>query len=105
MPQKYSREFRGRTVGLAFDKLRYNPGVQRAEIISDTGLGVLIVVNHCIAGWFKKRQAGEKPEVRRVEFSEIRRLRKENAEIKRTNEILKLESAFFAKELDHPGTK
>jgi transposase len=35
-----------------------------------------------------------------VELEELRRLRKENAELKRANEILKAASAFFAQELD-----
>ena len=48
---------------------------------------------------------GQRPGLSRDESFEIRRLRKENAELKRTNEILKLASAFFAKELDHPGMK
>jgi transposase len=34
------------------------------------------------------------------ERDEIRRLRKENFELRRTNEILKSASVFFAKELD-----
>ena len=34
------------------------------------------------------------------EVEELRRLRKENAELKRANEILKAASAFFASELD-----
>ncbi|NMX04541.1 transposase, partial [Mobiluncus mulieris] len=46
---------------------------------------------------------GERSGVTREESAEIRRLRKENAELRRTNEILKLASAFFAKELDHPA--
>lgn len=48
---------------------------------------------------------GQRAGLSREECAEIRRLRKENAELKRTNEILKLASAFFAKELDHPGMK
>jgi transposase len=35
----------------------------------------------------------------------LRRLRKENAELRRANEILKAASAYFAKELDRPRTK
>lgn len=35
--------------------------------------------------------------------AENRRLRKENAELKRTNEILRTASAFFAAELDRPA--
>jgi transposase len=36
------------------------------------------------------------------ESEELRRLRRENAELKRANEILKAASAFFASELDPP---
>lgn len=34
--------------------------------------------------------------------AEIKRLRKENAELRKANEILKAASVFFAKELDRP---
>lgn len=36
---------------------------------------------------------------------ENRRLRRELAESRRANEILKAASVFFARELDHPTTK
>lgn len=36
--------------------------------------------------------------------AEIRRLKRENAELRRANEILKTASAFFAAELDRPTT-
>jgi transposase len=36
------------------------------------------------------------------EHVEIKRLRRENAELRRANEILKAASAFFAAELDRP---
>ncbi|CAG7608245.1 Insertion element IS6110 uncharacterized 12.0 kDa protein [Leucobacter soli] len=36
---------------------------------------------------------------------ENRRLRRENAELKKANEVLKAASVFFAKELDRPRTK
>ena len=35
-----------------------------------------------------------------AEAEELRRLRKENAELRRANEILKAASAFFAQEMD-----
>jgi serine/threonine-protein kinase len=38
------------------------------------------------------------------EHAEIRRLKRENAELRRANEILKAASAFFAAELDRPQT-
>ena len=105
MPRKFSQEFRDRAVGLVFDRLRDDPG-SRAAIISDTGLK-LGVSRESLRRWVVQAEIdqGERPGVSREESAEIRRLRKENAELKRTNEILKLASAFFAKELDHPGTK
>ena len=36
------------------------------------------------------------------ESAELKRLRRENAELRRANEILKAASAFFAAELDRP---
>ena len=42
------------------------------------------------------------PGVSSEESAEIRRLRRENAELRRANEILKVASAFFAAELDRP---
>ncbi len=44
---------------------------------------------------------GDRPELlSSTEREEIRRLRKENFELRRANEILKSASVFFAKELD-----
>lgn len=44
---------------------------------------------------------GKRPELMSTqEREEIRRLRKENYELRRANEILKSASVFFAKELD-----
>jgi transposase len=39
------------------------------------------------------------------EPAELRRLRRENAELRRANEILKTASAFFAAELDRPTSR
>jgi transposase len=39
------------------------------------------------------------------EREELKRLRAENSELKRANEILKAASALFARELDRPRTK
>ncbi|WP_297589876.1 IS3 family transposase [uncultured Mobiluncus sp.] len=102
MPRKYSQEFRDRAVGLVFDRLRDDPG-SRAAIISDTGLK-LGVSRESLRRWVVQAEIdqGERPGVSREESAEIRRLRKENAELKRTNEILKLASAFFTKRARPP---
>jgi transposase len=53
-----------------------------------------------------RRQAeidqGTRPGVSSEEHAEIRKLKRENAELRRANEILKAASAFFAAELDRP---
>jgi transposase len=46
--------------------------------------------------------AGTRPGTTSVESAEMRKLRSENRELRRANEILKVASAFFAAELDRP---
>jgi transposase len=45
---------------------------------------------------------GQRPGVTSEESAELRRLKRENAELRRANEILKAASVFFAAELDRP---
>ena len=60
--------------------------------------GLLGVPPDTIRGWVDRARvdAGEKPGVTTAEREEIRALRRELAEVKRANEILKTASAFFA---------
>jgi transposase len=46
---------------------------------------------------------GTRPGVTSEESAELKRLKRENAELRRANAILKAASAFFAAELDRPG--
>jgi transposase len=57
--------------------------------------------------WVKKAPAdkGGKSGLSAEQLEELRTLRKENAELRRANEILKAASAYFAKELDRPRTR
>ena len=54
--------------------------------------------------WLRRAEvdAGQRPGVTTDESAELKRLRRENAELRRANEILKAASAFFAAELDRP---
>ena len=54
--------------------------------------------------WVRQAEvdAGTRPGVTSEENAEIKRLKRENAELRRANEILKAASAFFAAELDRP---
>ena len=57
-----------------------------------------------LLNWVRKAQvdAGERPGRTSEESAELRRLRAENRELRRANEILKAASSFFAAELDRP---
>jgi transposase len=46
--------------------------------------------------------AGQRAGLTSEETAEIKRLKRENAELRRANEILKAASTFFAAELDRP---
>ena len=54
--------------------------------------------------WVRRAEvdAGERPGVSTEESEQIKALQRENAELRRANEILKTASAFFAAEFDRP---
>jgi len=54
--------------------------------------------------WVRQAEvnAGQRPGVTSEDSAEIKRLKRENAELRRANEILKAASVFFAAELDRP---
>ena len=92
-PKKYPTELLERGVRLALESER-----PIAHIAHDLGI-------HPETLRKKVRQAeadsGARPDLpTQSEREEIQRLRKENYELRRANEILKSASVFFAKELD-----
>jgi transposase len=54
--------------------------------------------------WVRRAEveAGTRPGMTSEEHAEVKRLRRENAELRRANEILKAAAAFFGAELDRP---
>jgi transposase len=54
--------------------------------------------------WVRQAEvdAGNRPGVTSLESADLRKLRAENRELRRANEILKAASIFFAAELDRP---
>jgi transposase len=54
--------------------------------------------------WVRQAEvdAGARPGLTTEDSAEVKRLKRENAELKRANGILKAASAFFAAELDRP---
>jgi len=83
----------------------------RPDYRSDTAAMVkvaeLLGVNggETIRRWVRQAQidSGTRPGVTTEESSELRRLKRENLELKRANSILKTAASFFAAELDRPG--
>jgi transposase len=62
------------------------------------------VTSETLRKWVRRAEteAGQRPGATVEESAELKRLRRENAELRRANEILKSASAFFAAELDRP---
>lgn len=100
--RKYDQETRERAVRLYQERRRDHRSESARE--SRRRIGELLDVNaDTLRGWIQRAEidAGARPGVSSEENAELARLRKENAELRRANEILKTASAFFAQaELD-----
>jgi transposase len=94
-PKKYPDELRERAVRL-YRESHPRPVIRR--------LAEQLGVHHeALRNWIRQDEAdrGERDDrPTTAEAEELRRLRKENAELRRANEILKAASAFFAQEMD-----
>lgn len=57
--------------------------------------------------WVRRDEVdtGRRPGVTSEQSEELKRLKRENAELRRANEILKAAAAFFGAELDRPGRR
>ncbi|MTE17577.1 transposase [Streptomyces sp. TRM43335] len=69
---------------------------------------MLGIHKEALRGWVRQAETdrGERDDrLTTAEREELKQLRKENAELRRANEILKAASAFFAAELDRPRTR
>lgn len=92
-PSKYPTEFRARAVKLVRDS-----GRPIRHVAEELGLGP-----ESLRTWVRQDEADRGERTDRptsAESEELRRLRRENADLRRTNEILKLASVYFAQEFD-----
>jgi transposase-like protein len=100
-PRKFDEETRARAVRLYRDRLRDDGGSKlgaRRHVGELLGIGPATLRN-----WVEAEERAAGPVTGPVvsESAELRQLRKEVAELRRANEILKTASAFFAQaELD-----
>ena len=101
-PSKYPRELRERAVRMVVEVRADYPSEYQAMTAVAQMLG--IGSPETIRTWIRREQvdAGDRPGVTTDAAVEIKRLKRENAELRRANEILKAASAFFAAELDRP---
>ena len=93
-PSRFAPEFKAR----AIDLYRSSEGRTIADVARELGIGT-----ETLRKWVRQDEAdrGERDDrLTSKETEELKRLRRDNAELKRTNEILRLASAFFAQEAD-----
>ncbi len=102
-PSSYPRELRERAVRLVMESKSESPSEFEAirSIAGKLGIGS----PETLRKWVRRAEidGGQRPGKTSEEIAEIRELKKENAELRRANEILKAASAFFAAELDRPS--
>lgn len=101
MPRQYPREVRERAVRLVLE----HRAEYETEYAAIRSIGAKCNVGaESLRKWLRQAEVdqGKRPGVSTEEAAEIRRLKRENAELRRANEILKAASAFFAAELDRP---
>lgn len=104
MPRQYPPEFRQRALRMLEEALPdYESEFEAIRQVA-TKLGVS---TEALRKWRRVSEvdSGARPGMTSAEHAELKRLKKENAELRRANEILKAASAFFAAELDRPTTR
>jgi transposase len=92
-PRKYPNEVMERGIRLVFESGRPIAQVARDLGVSEEALRRRVRRAEADAGKRTEMLTGQ-------EHEEIRKLRRENFELRRANEILKTASVFFAKQLD-----
>ncbi len=95
-PRKYDEETRERAVRMYQDRRREKPAESAIEARRRVG-ELLDVKQDTLRGWIERNEidAGERPGVPSSTEARIKELERENAELRRANEILKTASAFM----------
>ncbi|AHD24073.1 transposase IS3 (plasmid) [Rhodococcus pyridinivorans SB3094] len=97
-PRKYDAETQERAVRMYQDRIAEHGG-SKASARRHVG-ELLDIAPATLRNWIEATERKDSPSVATsdsdADLDEVRRLRKENAELRRANEILKTASAFFA---------
>ena len=104
-PSKYPQELRERAVRMVAE-VRPEHDSQWAAMEAVARL-LGIGSAETVRTWVRRSEvdAGHRPGVTTDAAAELARLKRENAELRRANEILKAAAAFFGAELDRPGRR
>jgi len=103
MPKKYDPEFRERALRM-LDEARADHPSRMSAVRHVAGL--LNMSAETLRTWSRDEIVGAAPAATAGDVAaENARLRREVAELRKANEILKAASVFFAKELDRPSTR
>ena len=102
--KRYPSELKERAVRMVLDLQRTDP--QDKNIISRVARQ-LGVGSESLRTWVKQAQidAGKRPGLTTEEQAELTKLRKENRELRRANDILQAAAVFFVAELDRRHQK
>jgi transposase len=103
-PSKYPRELRERAVRMVGEAVERGDYPSEFEAIRTIAVKLGIGSTETLRKWVRQGEVddGVRPGRTTQELAEIRELKREVAELRRANEILKSASAFFAAELDRP---
>jgi transposase len=104
MPRQFPPEFRQRALRMLEESMPEHETENAAIRHVGAKLGV---GPETLRKWRRRAEvdSGARPGVTSEEVAEIKKLKRENAELRRANDILRTASAFFAAELDRPTTR
>jgi transposase len=95
-PRKYDEETRARAVRMYTERIR---DLGESKLTARKAVGAVLDINPAtLRNWTEREEidSGVRPGVTTEASDELKALRREVAELRRANEILKTASAFFA---------
>ena len=99
-PRKFDEETRARAVRMYQDRVR---DLGESKLTARRQVGAMLDINpETLRNWIEREEidSGVRPGVTTEASDGLKALRREVAELRRANEILKAASVFFARELD-----
>jgi transposase len=104
--RKYPPELKERAVRLVFETIEQQNG-ERHGVITRVAKQLGVGSTETLRNWVRQAEVdgGLRAGVTTADRQRLVELEKENRELRRSNEILRTASAFFAAELDRPRTR